>query len=40
MIVKDAKGNELLDVIDVPEEQAEKMYKPVNHCLAEDRPRV
>lgn len=34
MIVKDAKGNELLDVIDVPEEQAEKMYKPVNHCLA------
>ena len=34
MIVKNAKGNELLDVIDVPEEQAEKMYKPVNHCLA------
>lgn len=34
MIVKDAKGNELLEVIDVPEERAEKMYNPVNHCLA------
>ena len=31
MIVKDAKGNELLEVIDVPEEQAEKMYNPINH---------
>lgn len=34
MIIKDAKGNELLDVIDVAEEQAEEFYQPVNHCLA------
>lgn len=34
MIVKDAKGSELLEIIDVPEEQAEKMYNPVNYCLA------
>lgn len=34
MIIKDTKGNELLEVIDVSEEEAEKMYNPVNHCLA------
>lgn len=34
MIVKDRKGNELLEIIDVPEEQAEALYNPVNHCLA------
>lgn len=34
MIVRDARGNELLEVIDVPEEQAEDLYNPVNHCLA------
>lgn len=34
MIVKDTKGNELLEVIDVAEEQAGKLYNPVNHCLA------
>ena len=34
MIVKDVRGNELLEVIDVPEEQAEDLYNPVNHCLA------
>jgi len=34
MIVKDAKGNELLEVIDVLEERAEELYSPINHCLA------
>ena len=34
MIAVDKKGNELLDVIDVHESDAEKMYKPINHCLA------
>lgn len=34
MLVKDAKENELLEVIDVPEEQADEIYTPVSHCLA------
>lgn len=34
MIVKDVKGNELLEVIDVQENQAEKLYSPINYCLA------
>ena len=33
MIVRDGNGNELLAVIDVPEEQAEKQYSPVTHAL-------
>lgn len=33
MIVKDSAGNELLAVIDVPEETAEKQYSPVTHAL-------
>ncbi len=33
MIVRDSAGNELLAVIDVPEEQAEKQYSPVTHAL-------
>lgn len=33
MIVKDSVGNELLAVIDVPEETAEKQYSPVTHAL-------
>lgn len=33
MIVKDAKGNELLEIIRVDEERAEKLYSPVNHAL-------
>ena len=33
MIVKDSTGNELLAVIDVPEELAEQQYSPVNHAL-------
>lgn len=33
MIVRDSKGNELLDVIAVPENEAEKLYSPVNHAL-------
>ena len=33
MIVKDSAGNELLAVIDVPEELAEQQYSPVTHAL-------
>lgn len=34
MIVKDVKGNELLEIIKVDEVKAEKLYHPVNHALA------
>ncbi len=34
MIIADAKGNELLEIIKVDEENADKEYKPINHCLA------
>ena len=34
MIIADEKGNELLDVIDVSEMDADKEYEPINHCLA------
>ncbi|MCM1283255.1 MAG: NUDIX domain-containing protein [Roseburia sp.] len=34
LIVKDDRGNELLEIISVEEEAAETKYKPVNHCLA------
>ena len=34
MIVVDAKGNELIDIINVEEENADKQYKPITHCLA------
>ena len=33
MLVKDSRGNELLEVIDVSEEEAIKIYAPVNHAL-------
>ena len=33
MIVADKKGNELLDIIDVREADADKEYEPINHCL-------
>jgi len=33
MIVRDSAGNELLAVIDVPEESAEQQYSPVTHAL-------
>ncbi|MBP3579234.1 MAG: NUDIX domain-containing protein [Lachnospiraceae bacterium] len=33
MLVKDSRGNELLEVIDVNEEEAMKQYAPVNHAL-------
>lgn len=33
MIVVDNKGNELLDIIDVSELNADKEYEPINHCL-------
>lgn len=34
MIVVDSKGNELLDIINVDEENADNQYEPINHCLA------
>ncbi len=34
MIVKDDKGNELLEIIDVEEEKADEAFQPVTHCLA------
>lgn len=33
MIVRDGAGNELLAIIDVPEETAEQRYSPVTHAL-------
>lgn len=33
MIIKDAKGNELLEIIKVEELQAMELYQPVNHAL-------
>lgn len=33
MIIKDRKGNELLEIIPVEEMQAEQIYTPVNHAL-------
>ena len=34
MIISDSKGNELLDIIRVDEENVDKQYEPINHCLA------
>ena len=34
MIVKDYRGNELLEIISVEEEKADTKYEPINHCLA------
>ena len=34
MIVRDNKGNELLDIIYVDEGNADMKYEPINHCLA------
>ena len=33
MLVKDSRGNELLEVIEISEEDAMKIYAPVNHAL-------
>jgi len=33
MLVKDSRGNELLEVIEVSEEEAMAKYAPVNHAL-------
>ena len=33
MIVRDSAGNELLAIIDLPEETAEQQYSPVTHTL-------
>lgn len=34
MIIIDGKGNELLDILEVNEESADKQYEPITHCLA------
>ena len=34
MIVVDDKGNELLDIVNSNEENVDKQYAPINHCLA------
>lgn len=34
MIVKDSRGNELLEMIDIAEDEADKKYAPINHALA------
>ena len=34
MIVRDDRGNELLEIISVEEEKADAKYEPINHCLA------
>ena len=34
MIIKDDRGNELLEIISVEEEKADAKYEPINHCLA------
>ena len=33
MIIRDSNGNELLEVIDAPEAEAEQQYSPVTHAL-------
>ena len=33
MIIRDEKGNELLDILKVDELQAEKLYTPITHTL-------
>lgn len=34
LIVKDDRGNELLEIIRVEEEEADTKFQPINHCLA------
>ena len=34
MLIKDVKGNELLDLFKVDELQADNEYSPITHCLA------
>ena len=34
MLVKDVKGNELLDIIKTGEDKAYEAYSPITHCLA------
>lgn len=34
MIVMDDKGNEFIEIINTAEENADKEYKTINHCLA------
>lgn len=33
MLIRDEKGNELLEIIDVPEGRADELYRPVTHAL-------
>lgn len=34
MLIKDVKGNELLDIFNVDEDKADESYSPITHCLA------
>lgn len=34
MVIKDSKGNELVSVINITENEANKLYTPITHCLA------
>lgn len=34
MVVKDCNGNELVRVIKITENEANKLYTPITHCLA------
>ena len=34
MLIKDVKGNELLDLVKTDEDKADAEYKPITHCLA------
>lgn len=34
MIIKDHRGNELVEIIDIDENAAMRQYAPVTHCLA------
>lgn len=34
MLIKDAKGNELLDLVRTDEDKADAEYQPITHCLA------
>lgn len=34
MLIKDVKGNELLDLVKTDEDKADAEYQPITHCLA------
>ena len=34
VVIKDIKGNELLDILKPDEDKADAEYQPITHCLA------